>query len=347
MSVLVTTVPGLEDYVVMEAEERMGTEVGHVYDRMSGRVLLETGFSSVMEAKSFLASMRTIENAYYLLDSGEVGPLMEDLEGRARALRLEGLMGIVTPETSVAVEAVRAGDQEYSSTDVARAVGDAVISFLEGRGVKALVNLSSPDVVIGAHVLGRGFMVGVKITRSTARDREYRVRGHPASLNPVIAFSMIMMASPDEGDTLCDLTCGGGTIPAEAAHFWRRIRSVCIDVNPDYCDSAGSNLAAAGGDFDLAVGDSTTPMLRPLSCDHVVFNPPYGIRMKTEKPIRAFYKELMANALRAARKSIVVITGRRRLVTGALGSGASVSERRVEQGGMYSSIFIIRKKMSF
>ncbi len=109
-------------------------------------------------------------------------------------------------------------------------------------------------MVIGAHVLGRDFMVGVKITRSTARDREYRVRGHPASLNPVIAFSMIMMASPDEGDTICDLTCGGGTIPAEAAHFWRRVRSVCIDVNPDYCDAAGSNLLAAGGDFDLAVG---------------------------------------------------------------------------------------------
>ncbi len=62
--------------------------------------------------------------------------------------------------------------------------------------------------------------------------------------------------------------------------------------------------------------------------------------MKTEKPIRVFYKELIENALRAARKTVVVITGgRRRLVVGALGREASISERRIEQGGACTPVF--------
>ncbi len=96
VSVLVTTVPGLEDYVVMEVEERMGTKVGHVYDRMSGRVLLEAGGFPLNDDCQVLPGKHE-DNRECLLPAGQGGevggPLMEDLEGRAKSLRLEGAAG--------------------------------------------------------------------------------------------------------------------------------------------------------------------------------------------------------------------------------------------------------------
>ncbi|KUO93273.1 MAG: hypothetical protein AT710_00060 [Thermocladium sp. ECH_B] len=342
MSILATTVPGLEDYVVKEAEKRRGSSIGHSYEKMSGRVILELGASSMAAAKSFLATMRTIENAYYLLHRGKVGPRLSDLATAISGVDLSELMGIVTPETSIAIEALRTGNHEYTSTIVASHVGDAVISFLEERGVRPLVNLSNPDVVIGVHVMGDQLLLGVRLTRSTMRDRDYRVASHPASLNPVIAFAMIMMADPGDGETICDLTCGGGTIPAEAMHYWARVRAICIDINLNYCLMARDNLNSAGSDFDVVSGDSTMGFMRSLSCDHVIFNPPYGIRMRTMTPIRTFYNELIAAAIDSARRSVVMITARRGLVAGL--RDLDVAERRIEQGGMYSSIFVIRKK---
>ncbi len=342
MSILATTVPGLEDYVVREVERRRGSGVSHSYGKMSGRVILELGEASMVAAKSFLATMRTIENAYYLLHRGTVGPRLSDLDAAISGIDLSELTSVVTPETSIAIEAMRTGNHEYTSTVVASRVGDAVVSFLEGGGVRPFVNLSNPDVVIGVHVIGDQLLLGVKLTRSTMRDRDYRVGSHPASLNPVIAFAMIMMADPEDGETICDLTCGGGTIPAEAMHYWARVRAVCIDINLDYCLMARDNLNSVNGDFDVVSGDSTMGFLRSLSCDHVIFNPPYGIRMRTMTPIRTFYNELIAAAIDSAKKSVVMITARRSLVAGL--RGLDIVERRIEQGGMYSSIFVIRKK---
>ncbi|MGB9727636.1 MAG: tRNA (guanine(6)-N2)-methyltransferase [Nitrososphaeria archaeon] len=130
----------------------------------------------------------------------------------------------ILPDQSFAVESERYGVHDFTSVDVSRVVGQAIIdSYLSSKGVRLKVNLNSPDIIFFSLVRGKEFILGLNTTGESLHKRGYRVYEHPAALKPTIASAMLMLAEWDCSMPLIDPMCGGATIPIEAALKARHI----------------------------------------------------------------------------------------------------------------------------
>ncbi|MBE8538924.1 THUMP domain-containing protein [Geoglobus acetivorans] len=116
--------------------------------------------------------LRTAEWIVLLLERDEA----ENLEDIYRIVR--GVdFSFIRPDWSSAVRATRAGDHDFTSIDIGRAAGKAVIdSYKEKRCTKLRVNLNEPNVIVQCDLTGTDYMVGMDMTGT--EDSTKGVTGH-------------------------------------------------------------------------------------------------------------------------------------------------------------------------
>ena len=330
---LLSTVPGLEDVVIREAVER-ACVLRASASNMSGRVVLEACGDPMR-----LMSMRTVENIARLIYMGSTSDVWsgEFLSEVAKYL---------TPTTTFGVVTTRVGEHEFTSPQVSARVGEMVQRYVEDRkGFRPIVNLRMPDLEIDVDIIHDKVYVSLLVTRRSLKDRPYRVAKHPAALNPVIAAAMVYISGLRDGETLCDLTCGSGTIPIEASFIRRGIRCMCVDIRVDVLKGAVRNMKSSSTylNMDILPYDSTklSRLLRGAVCDRIVMNPPYGIRVGTRMRMARFYSRLLSQSLELAKSTVTFITPRRRTIEDTFG-GLVTHRRVIFQGGNYSWIFVMR-----
>ncbi len=330
---LLSTVPGLEDVVIREAAERLCVSRAATYS-MSGRVVLE-----LCGEPKHLRSMRTVEKVSRLVYMGTLGDLW-------RGDFLREVARYMTPFVTFGVMTTRVGEHSLTSPEISAKVGKMVQEYVERyKGFRPIVNLRMPDLEIDVDVIHDRVYVSLLMTRRSMKHRPYRVAGHPAALNPIIAAAMVYISGLKDGETLCDLTCGSGTIPIEAVLIRRNARCICVDIRVGAIKGAIDNMKKSSTypNMDVIPYDSTKigRLLRGAVCDRAVMNPPYGIRVKTHTRITNFYRKLVTQALRSAKRSVTLVTPRRRTVEEAFG-GIVTHRRVIFQGGNYSWIFVLR-----
>lgn len=230
----------------------------------------------------------------------------------------------------------RVGGHPFTSQDVEREVG---MPFKE-RGY--VISLVEPDVEVDADVVGNYVAVWITVARRSLKDRPWRAYEHYAGLNPIIAQAMVRLARPRPGEVLCDLTCGGGTIAAEAAEAAPQACYICVDIELRHVRGLWP-IRGGSPQVDVLWFDSTKlhRLLRPV-CDKYVFNPPYGFRMPGR--IGRLYGLLGASMRRLARgrcAKYVAITPRHKTFKGQVG-GEVLLERTIYQGGLYSRTIVGR-----
>ncbi|ABP50818.1 MAG: THUMP domain-containing protein [Pyrobaculum arsenaticum] len=323
MEYLFTTVPGLEDFVIEELSERFPTSRAKgVY--MTGRVVAEVGAEAAE-----LFRLRTVERFGIFLGDG----FGEDLSGVVEIAQrhLAGSLRYLTRFTTVGVRCERVGQHGFTSRDVEREVG----RWFKERGFT--ISLVEPDVEVNVDVVESYIAVWITVAKRSLKDRPWRVYEHYASLNPIIANAMVRLAKPKPGETVCDLTCGGGTIVAEAAELYPHARYLCVDISLRHVKGAVKNTAAFP-QVDVLWFDSTKlhRAVRPV-CDKFVFNPPYGFRIPER--VGRLYRLLGKAMRRLARgcATYVVITPRHKTFISQVG-GELLFRRVVYQGGLYSHI---------
>ncbi|MEM1610802.1 MAG: tRNA (guanine(6)-N2)-methyltransferase, partial [Sulfolobales archaeon] len=210
-----TTIPGIEDIAAEELSSLDASIRG--YGR--SKVFFE-GYLEDIYRLNF--SARTINKIFIEL-AHERFERLEDIYRVARGIEYTG---ILDPGRSFAVRCERLGEHSFTSIDVARVVGAAVIdSYLSSKGVRPRVDLENPDVLIEVFVRDDEVLIGVNTTGETLARRRYRVYNHPAALKTLLAAAMIRL-SGYKGEPLLDPLCGGATIPIEAAHMARKIPTV-------------------------------------------------------------------------------------------------------------------------
>jgi tRNA (guanine6-N2)-methyltransferase len=124
----------------------------------------------------------------------------------------------INANQTFAVRSERVGVHDFTSIDVSRVVGQAVIdAFLEAHGKRLKVNLDNPDVEIYALVRNDEFLLGVNTTGKSLHRRGYRVYEHPAALKPTLASAMLEISGWKPEKSIIDPMCGGATIPIETA----------------------------------------------------------------------------------------------------------------------------------
>ena len=324
-----TCAPGLEDVVAKEIEE-----LGGRITRLSrGRVYFE-GDLKLVAVLNYWG--RTIERVVLLLKESHVENL-DEIYKEVRGLDFS----IIRPHQSFAVRSKRVGVHDFTSIDIARVAGQAVIdSYLASKGVRLKVNLDEPDVIVRVELIDSTLLVGIDTTGDEGlHKRGYRVYQHPAPLNATIAASMIRLSSWKCHEVLVDPMCGSGTILVEAAMIARNVPpgkfrdnfaftkifgdALLEEVknywkNPKVCTptligierfekhirGARQILEFTGFDFvKLVKGDATRldEFLDAGEVDVIITNPPYGLRIGKKGIIHDLYSGFIRSAHRVLR----------------------------------------------
>ena len=163
---------------------------------------------------------RSINRLYIVLERTEA----KTLSDIARIIRgIEWDRYIASGQT-FAIRANRIGEHSFTSMDIAREAGSAIIETItKRRRERPKVNLGNPDVRVLVELSHSTLLIGIDTTGRSLHMRGYREFSHPYALKTTIAYSMIVMSGWNHSKILLDPTCGGATIPIEAALYAKRI----------------------------------------------------------------------------------------------------------------------------
>lgn len=223
MLFLVTTDVGFETVLMNELRE---LEPSIRFVRVfSGRVLFEA-----QPLPGILAALRSriANNVYVVLHYfTDIGSL-DDIYKVVRGI---DFTNVILPSESFAIRPERIGEHSFTSIDIGRVAGQAVIdSYLEARGVRLRVDLDNPDVEVYTELNRDKLYIALGITRTSLHKRGYRVFNHPAALKTTIACALLRFAGWTPGEPVLDPMCGGGTILIEAALASKGIEIPCFKL---------------------------------------------------------------------------------------------------------------------
>lgn len=208
-----TTSIGVEDVAAEEVRSLIGSDV----KLEVGRVSFKGGVGDIYVLN---LKARTLHKVYIQLVKADFKTL-DDIYRVARSL---DYTWIIDGDQSFAIRSERIGGHCFTSMDVSRVVGQAVIdSYQEATGRRLRVDLEQPDVEIYCLVRNYSLLMGVNTTGESLHKRGYRVYDHPAALKPTIAAAMLKISGWRPGESLLDPMCGGATIPIEAALMARGV----------------------------------------------------------------------------------------------------------------------------
>ncbi len=361
MKFYATLPPGLEDVAAREVKD-FGCKVEEVREG-KGRIFF-SGEKQVIPLLNHFS--RTLERLNVLLLRCEIGAL-DDVYKEVRGLDFSFIKG-----KSFAVRSLRVGEHDFTSMDIARVAGQAVIdSFMEDHGERLRVNLDEPDVILRVELIENELFVGLDTTGDDAmHKRWWRVYNHPAHLNAAIACGMLRIAEWKVDESLIDPMCGSGTIPIEAALMARDVpnmrdfayKKLCeCDVNfkpvhvklslygmekfRKHLDGAIRNAVSAGvaDTIEFRQGDATETS---GEYDVIITNPPYGLRIHRKGAIERLYRKfaMAARTCMNQNSRLVAITAEHEVFARAAEeAGMQCShERFVRYGGLLTKIMVFR-----
>jgi len=220
-TVFATTVAGIENLAAKEAQE-----IIHKKAWIDGPGRIAINIDKMEDAVKLLYLARLVKRVTLKLSEASLNGAQEDLKTIYEAVYSSNFTYFLTANDSFAVRSKRVGTHEYTSIDVARVVGQAVIErILKEKNYRQRVNLSEPDVIFRSYVLHDRFYFALDLTGDISLERRgYRTEAvHPAPLSPILAASMLKLVGWNGAKNLLDPLCGLGTICIEAACMARNI----------------------------------------------------------------------------------------------------------------------------
>ncbi len=211
---MATVERGLEDFCMDDLARNFGVIPEHI--RRPGKIFF-WGAEETIYLINFLA--RSINRLYIVLEQTTFETL-RDIVRTVREIEWDRYIG---QGQTFAVRANRIGKHNFTSIDMARETGSAIIEAVaSGSSKRPKVNLNNPDVRILIEASHNNLLIGIDTTGRSLHMRGYRVFSHPYALKTTIAYSMVIMSNWDKDFSLLDPTCGGATIPIEAALYAKR-----------------------------------------------------------------------------------------------------------------------------
>jgi tRNA (guanine6-N2)-methyltransferase len=370
---LYATMPAGLEVVSAEEIEELGGKVVEIR-RGKGRVFFEGDLRLVAKV-NYLA--RTVERVMILL-TVEKFEKLDDIYTIVKNLDFS----FIKPDQSFAIRPLRVGEHDFTSLDVGRVAGQAVIdSYKELKGVRLRVNLDEPDVIIRVDVIHDEVYVGLDTTGDEAlHKRGYRVYDHPAPLNPVIASALIRLAKWRYDEILVDPMCGSGTILIESAMMGRNIppqkfreeRFLFVNIYGDdllkevvesalnnekdvelrlvgverfrkHLRGAKLNSNKAGVADTIDYIQGDATKLCLKQADVLVTNPPYGLRIARKGIIEELYEGFLKSAKDVVDRIVVITAEHKILREKALELDYEIKEEiNVKYGGLDTIVFILK-----
>ncbi len=367
---------GLEDIAASEIAELLGGRELRVVGR--GRAVFRC---SPREFLTLNLGCRTLLRVLVYGGCSRVSLGREGLDEIYRAVRSFEWRELFDESSTFAVRTARHGEHSYTSIDVNRVAGQAIVDYFDRR-IK--VDLSNPDVVVRCYVIDDLFYFGVDTSGASLHKRGYRVYNHPAPLNPVLASCMLRLSEWTCEKSLLDPMCGSGTILIEAgmmalgippgsfrrsyplarlkpfseldvreelAKLRERMSRRCspelygVDVSPKHIQGAVLNAARAGvHTIDFTVGDFLE-VYRRYSVEYALSNPPFGYRSGRRGRIAELYRRLSDALAECVHEVVCIISeaGVAGVLEEELGRHMELAERRaLPYGGLQVKMLCFR-----
>jgi len=201
--------------------------------------------------------------------------------------------------------------------------------FRKKSGIRPSVDRESPDIIVNLHISGSNVTVSLDSSGEPLFKRGYRKWTGPAPLNEILAAAVVRLSEWKPDDILIDPMCGSGTILMEAVMYassmpagyfrksygfmrWKdydealfaeirersnkavkvpeNIRVKGYDISAEAVNTSRRNIKAAGFEEIISAEQKDFMELLPEApSGYLIFNPPYGERMKNED-LTLFYE---------------------------------------------------------
>ncbi len=174
----------------------------------------------------------------------------------------------------------------------------------------------------------------------------YRKNCLPASINPTTANIIAKIAehfnpSPKK---ICDCFCGTATMLIERAFYSPNSQFFASDINPKAIDMARENCALAKIEVNFSVKDVSR---LTGNYDEIISNLPYGLRVGSHENNYEIYSALCKKCKKLLSENgyAFLYTADKSLLKKhiRLNDLTLVREIPMESGGLYCSLFVIRK----
>jgi putative N6-adenine-specific DNA methylase len=208
---------------------------------------------------------------------------------------------------------------------------DAIVDlFRKKTGKRPNVDTREPDILFNLHIQNNKATIYLDTSGASLHRRGYRLESITAPMQEIVAAAVIRLSGWNGSRPLVDPMCGSGTLLCEAMMHYCRIPAGYLRKKfgfaslPDFdakiwdsvkqeedsrirelpsglisgSDKSGKAIAAAktntrffaqGANIGLSV--SSIHNIKSLENSVIVTNPPYGMRLETDKNIKDFMKE--------------------------------------------------------
>ncbi|WXG42511.1 MAG: methyltransferase [Promethearchaeati archaeon SRVP18_Atabeyarchaeia-1] len=300
MRILVKSVDGLEETVVQEINEKL---------RARELVLSPYGSRSWIRCEVERGSLtdvqrlRSITEAYVVILEEEYGESFSIDRFADKAVESIPAYAGKARRISVSAYSVRGRPSQ-------RQIQGAFSKRIVGR-LNAECNFREYDIALRVTLLKRTAIAAVNL-EILPGNMPKGILTHPTPLLPPIAYFMVRLSSPQEGERLLDPMCGCGTIPLMAALEWKRLKITGADVDEEYVSCAGRNAKTLGVEdkINLLVSDVAGLSKRGLEADMIVVNPPYGMSVPAKSDLEKLCRILFEEAfiILSSRGRMAIVT---------------------------------------
>ena len=230
----------------------------------------------------------------------------------------------MTIDDKFAVDAFVNSTYFNHSLYIALKTKDAIVDqFRDNCGMRPDVDLEHPNLRINIHINEDLCTVSLDSSGKSLHKRGYRLETNEAPISEALAAGLILVSGWDKKSHFVDGMCGSGTFLVEAAmiaanipaninraHFafedwpdfdqnlWELIKEsqlkklkdcygkiIGYDIDPQTLASAKINIQNAGlEDYIELKCENFFDTVKPEGPTHLVFNPPYGVRLQADIP---------------------------------------------------------------
>jgi tRNA (guanine6-N2)-methyltransferase len=360
-SYLAHTMPGLESVAWDEIRQRVPDAELQGFKsvrRRNGMVL----FGTSADVEEILA-LRTLEDLFYCalrqrVDWGLAG-LSQIYESVLRSQwppRVQGSSDALTRISRLrqasfrVIVRISGSKQPYRRLDLAQSIEKAIQKHTRGkwRATPSRAMESREQVELWANLLGQEFVLGIRLSDDSLRQRDYKQVHLPASLRPSVAAAMAWLSELGPNDVFMDPMCGAGTILIERALAGRYRLLIGGELDAEALGAAQANIGPRHKPLQLLRWDATCLPLAPASVDKIATNLPFGKQIGSASLIPGLYRAFFGACARVLRPggACVVLSNQERLVRSLVDDMPTLALRRrhpVEVLGQAAAIFVIMR----
>lgn len=153
---------------------------------------------------------------------------------------------------------------------VSQKIKDAIVDQLrKSTGRRPSVDTQNPTLRLNFHVNGDDCSLALDSSGDSLHKRGYRIDGHVAPLNEVLAAGMIMLTGWNGNSDFYDLMCGSGTILIEAAMIAHNIKPGVFRSNYAF---------EKWKDFDMDLFEMVYDQFEEKPFDHSIYGSDYSAK---------------------------------------------------------------------